>query len=133
MHHQIYSLLHDTLPLVKRLHYNRLFYYPQLAFQKGWIPQFQMGESECVALATDYFVKQIPLGQCNALGFPQVAGGCKSGIMQNGLCKRRELADATGSKAHSARQSSFVAFDAYARDILTSTQIRRNDLLIPIH
>lgn len=95
MHHQIYSLLHDTLPLVKRLHYNRLFYYPQLAFQKGWIPQFQMGESEC-----------------DALGFTQVAGGCKSGIMQNGLCKRRELADATGSKARSARQSSFVAFDA---------------------
>ena len=72
MHHQIYSLLHDTLPLVKRLHYNRLFYYPQLAFQKGWIPQFQMGESECVALTTDYFVKQIPLASVTHSDSPRL-------------------------------------------------------------
>jgi len=30
----------------------------------GWV------ESECVALANDYFVKQIPVGQCHALGIP---------------------------------------------------------------
>jgi len=40
--HYIYSLLHDALPFSRGLHYNRLFYYPQLAFQKGLIPKFQI-------------------------------------------------------------------------------------------